>query len=395
MLFATGLYLARTLGVGLFGLLAFAQALLTYLLLVGDWGLGIYGTREIATRTPAWRKIWLRVTAVRTTLAGASCLVTLVIVLASSWDSTTKAVVGVTLLSAVPLSAMPDWVFRGLEKMGVAGALTAVQPTMAFAGILLTVHTPADVAGVPGVRLAAVCVIAAVSHLMLRIMLRTSSQADPADGTTRHVQPIEIVRLLQSGTVLLLTNAAVLAYTNIDLVLLRWLSGDQLVGLYSAAYRVIQLPMGAFYALTAAAQPVLTRQSRHGASVVNATVRPIAASAAIAGVAVAVVIAAFRHGVIQLLYGPSFAPAAGPLAILAVAIPLDFLVAIKGTSYVARGLERPTLVCVAASAIINIAGNLLLIPRFGMTGAALSTVISYAVLLVAYVVVLDGAGARG
>jgi O-antigen/teichoic acid export membrane protein len=66
-------------------------------------------------------------------------------------------------------------------------------------------------------------------------------------------------------------------------------------------------------------------------------------------------------------------------------IPLEYLTALFGMSYVARGLERPVLTCVAGSAALNIAANLILIPHFGMMGAAYATIVSYTALLVAFI----------
>jgi O-antigen/teichoic acid export membrane protein len=65
------------------------------------------------------------------------------------------------------------------------------------------------------------------------------------------------------------------------------------------------------------------------------------------------------------------------------------VVSVKGTSYIAAGRERGTLVCVVLGAATNIIANLVLIPRWGMMAAAWTTLASYAVMLAAYAVLMD------
>jgi O-antigen/teichoic acid export membrane protein len=381
--FVTSVYLARTLGPSAFGLLAFGQALLAYVALGGDWGLGTYGAREVASGPENWVRVWLQVSIVRAGVGAALTAVVVAIVAASHWDALTKWVVAASVLSAVPMTLMPDWVYRGRERMATAGLLLSGQLLIALIGILLFVRTSADVVTVPFVRLAAATFVAAAAQVALVV-----SSREQVGGARADFRPggHEISRLLRVGVVFLSGNLAVMAYYNIDVVLLRFMQGDQIVGWYSSAYRVIWVPMAVFSALSTAAFPVLTQQGRSGAEAARATLQPLVRLCAVTGVATALVVAVFRQQIISLLYGPAFHPAAAPLGLLAVVIPLEFLTALVGMSYVARGLERPVLTCVVGSALVNILTNVMLIPRFGMMGAATATVVSYTALLAAFVI---------
>jgi O-antigen/teichoic acid export membrane protein len=387
MLFAATVWIARTLRPEAFGIVTFAQAVQGYLLLAGDWGMSIYGLREMATADAGRRAVWATVTTLRAGLTSLGVAIALVVTWLVPANDTTRTVVTVTLLGAVPLALVPDWACRAVGRMGWAATLGALQPALLLVGALLLVHGPADAPWVPAVRLVAAAVAAAVGTAALA-RLRFGDAADEARAarvTWREWLRSHPVRAaLRSGAVLLAANAAVLAYNSGDSLLLKLLSGDRAVGLYGSAYRVVQVPLAAFNAVTFAAFPVLARLHRGNPEAVRDVTGRLVGWAFVAGVVVAAALSLLSGPLVRALYGEAYAPAAAALAVLAFVVPLDFLVSTIGTSYVASGLERPLAVCAGAAAVLNLAANVLLIPRFGMLGAAWATIGTYVVLYLLY-----------
>jgi O-antigen/teichoic acid export membrane protein len=170
--------------------------------------------------------------------------------------------------------------------------------------------------------------------------------------------------------------------------------GDHETGLYGSAYRIIQLPLAAWYAVTASALPELSRLGREDPPAATRVVRRLTLGAVVLGTAIAAILWLARGWIVQLVFGGEYGGSADVLGILAFAVPLEFLASVKGTAYVAAGRERGTLVCVAIAAITNVAGNLIWIPSHGMQAAAWVTLGSYAALLIAYALILDARPAR-
>jgi O-antigen/teichoic acid export membrane protein len=387
--FAVTVYVARTVGAAGFGLLAFAQVLLMFLAVVGDGGLGTYGVREMArAHTSRWA-IWARVTGLRVALSTLAGVGAVGLVFLSRWDPLTREVVVLTLLAALPLAAMPDWAFRGTERMGEAAVLASLVPAVTLAGLVLTVHQPPDVVLVPAVRAGATAAVAAAGCLLW--VRREGHSGRLAAGTWR-MGPQEASGLARAGALLLVANLFVLAHANVDVVLVRSVLGDAAAGVYSAAYRLVQLPMAGFYVMTGAALPVLADLTRRPGE--HGTDRALVWFGAVAGTLVAAGMWAARDPLVRAVYGTAFSPGIPVLGVLAWAIPLDFVVAAKGTAYVAAGREGPAAGCVAAAATTNVIANLLLLPRWGVMGAAVATVVSYTTLLALYVIFLDRAGRR-
>jgi O-antigen/teichoic acid export membrane protein len=80
--------------------------------------------------------------------------------------------------------------------------------------------------------------------------------------------------------------------------------------------------------------------------------------------------------IIGLLYGPEYAQSAAPFRILLwsaalVILRSSYTEALKGTGY-----QGADLLCAVTSASVNVGLNLLLIPRYGMVGAASATVVA-------------------
>ena len=114
-----------------------------------------------------------------------------------------------------------------------------------------------------------------------------------------------------------------LAFRSIDLLMLGAMSNPEQVGLYSAAYRLLNQVLVTFYLLTGVLYPQFARQTIERRVMM---LRPrILLSLFGSGVVIAAVLAMFRRGLLTLLFGHQFAPAAPLLFVLVWCLPLDFL----------------------------------------------------------------------
>ena len=85
----------------------------------------------------------------------------------------------------------------------------------------------------------------------------------------------------------------------------------------------------------------------------------------------------FATEIIRLLYGNDYAPGSTALIILSFGIAMNDFSGTAGNILVGSGHTKLNLVCEAIAAVMNILLNILLIPRYGITGAAVATSISY------------------
>jgi O-antigen/teichoic acid export membrane protein len=175
-----------------------------------------------------------------------------------------------------------------------------------------------------------------------------------------------------------------MAFASIDMLMLGLMADPRQVGLYSAAYRVINQVLYAYYFLTVALYPQLARQNQ------TQRVRMLRPRILVSLVALGTVIAGLvtlaRRPLIAVLFGNEFLPATLLLILLAWAVPLDFLTSYLTSAYIAWGMERKMLLCTLMAAASNIVLNLIWIPTYGAKAAAVNTLISYVIFLLSLAV---------
>src|SRR5271166_2183711 len=170
-----------------------------------------------------------------------------------------------------------------------------------------------------------------------------------------------------------------MAFNSIDLLMLGAMSNAHQVGLYSAAYRLLSQILVTYYLFTNALYPRLARQA------IEDRVRMLRPRFLLplfgTGVVLAIGLAMVRRGLLTIFFGHQFLAAAGLLFVLTWCLPLDFLTSYLSNAYIAWGMEKRVLLCTAVAAACNVLLNLIWIPVYGATAAAVNTVISYIIFL--------------
>lgn len=159
-------------------------------------------------------------------------------------------------------------------------------------------------------------------------------------------------------------------YFHIDNVFIRALYGEEAVGHYSVAVRVMSLSiMGGVFA-SSAALPWLARAHGKG-ELLPAAFRLTAVTGAL-GLLIAGTLWPLRETMLEI-FKPAFVDAAPALGWLLGAAAAVHVGAPLLTSVVARGDGRRVLGIAAGGLGINLIGNGLLAPAYGMEGAAIAT----------------------
>lgn len=91
-------------------------------------------------------------------------------------------------------------------------------------------------------------------------------------------------------------------------------------------------------------------------------------------------LAALADPITTLVYGQAFAGAVAPLRVLLIGIVAFALVQVLSGFLLGSGRLRPLVLLSGAGFLCNLGANLVLIPRFGITGAAAASAISYSVV---------------
>ncbi len=170
-----------------------------------------------------------------------------------------------------------------------------------------------------------------------------------------------------------------LAFNTIDMLMLGVMSNPHQVGLYSAAYRIMNQVLFTYYLLMQVLYPRHAKQDAAGRA---RALRPrILLILFCVGGAIALLLSVSRKLVLDIVFGHQFLAATWLLALLAWAIPLDFLTSYLSNAYIAWSMEKKVLACTAIAASSNVVLNLIWIPSYGATAAAANTLFSYLIFL--------------
>lgn len=169
-----------------------------------------------------------------------------------------------------------------------------------------------------------------------------------------------------------------------DTVILSGFVSVSAIGLYAVAYNLIFTIVNVSHSINLALYPVLTREQTQHPDRAQRLFRDGTRYLLFLSLPFAVFLTFYAEGVVTLLYGQQFAGAATPLAILCWVIPLMYVAEYLG--YVAIVVDRESLAARAnwVSSASNVAGNLALIPFFGVVAAAAVTVVTEVLLVAQY-----------
>jgi len=179
--------------------------------------------------------------------------------------------------------------------------------------------------------------------------------------------------LVRVGIPLGISGVLIIAYANIDQIIVFQIAGSKAAGLYGAAYRLLEqahfVPISVITTMTpiiAASWPA-NRERMLRAAQVTAELLTTSSLGALAFVSVA------ATPIIQLVFGSQFVAAAPALPVLFGAFVFICFGYLNGTLLTVLGLQRKVLFVSLAGLVVNVAGNLILVPVDGFMGAAWMT----------------------
>lgn len=159
----------------------------------------------------------------------------------------------------------------------------------------------------------------------------------------------------------------------IDIIMLGSLQPSADAGVYNAASQVVTLLFAGLIALSSVFSPMVADLYNKGSLArMDDLLKVVAKWTFLLTLPMFVVIAVCCRSVLSL-FGPEFLAGSVPLLILAAFTFLTVSMGPLGQALAMSGKSHIVLYNTAASLFINIILNLLLIPRLGMTGAALAT----------------------
>ncbi len=366
-------HLAQALLAGGFGVIAFATSVLSYAGLLVDFGCDTLGPIEVARgETPVGRLV-ANIVAMRLLLLGAGLAALLLFSWSAPVSLVTKKVLILYGLSLATNALDLDWVFLGKGPMQVCAMAEIFSQAIVAGGALLVIHGPGDIARMPWVFL--VSRLFAVSYLAIEYLRRFGFVDVRLDRAL-------LRRLFRAALPLTGTSFVTMLSHNFDLVFLGLWLGSAAAGLYGAAYRIVWAPTLLVTAFYTALRPALACAYGHGLGSIDSLLRRSGRITAAFGVGLVAGGLFLAEPLVLWLYGEAYRAAVPPFQLLLGALGLMVVsrtYRLILTSFDHQGTDFKIM---SAAAVTNVLLNLLLVPYWGLTGAAAASMASEILILI-------------
>jgi len=362
----TFVYLARILGVETYGVLELAIALLTYVFKTADGGLEMWAMRAAARGVDTSHLVG-RVVPLRALLATLSFAALLALFPVFPKYESLRMLLVIFGLTVLVEGMSLRWVFMGQERLANVAIGLVIGQIVFAAGVFALVRDPKSLILVAVLRLTGDFVMA--GYFLWRFI--------NIHGREKVVFSFKgDAVLFREALPLGVTHFLGLASYNLDTVLLGFLKGSVAVGLYNAAYRpvtvALALPMAYFHGLF----PVLSRTFAQSELEFRTAVRRSLCMTTICALPLGVGATFLAEPVLEVMFGSDYAPGAPALRLLGWSAALTVLRGTFRQGLLAAGHQKLDLGCSTFSVALNVVLNFLLIPTYGILGAALATLAS-------------------
>ena len=371
-------YTARVLHVEALGRFDYVVSVVTYFLLLSSLGIPLYAVREGEKYRNDHAKLTRFVNEVfsiniYTTLLAYVILLPLAF-LVPKFDTYEILFVLISLRIVLNTSSIA-WLYSLVEDFTTPAVVTVALQFLSIGLLFAFVHSPEDLYKYVLISNLAIygsglfLLPYARKYIRLKLILKPS---------LKHLAPVLLIFFMQIGEAI---------YTTSDVTVIGWILGDVPTALYTLAttiYRVVKLIL---LSVITAVIPRYAYHVRRSERLSDASVHVSEEIDRARGLAqnlmdslIALSLPALcglimlSRPIVTAFAGEEFAPSARPLSLLAVSLPfaileMFFAQCVLLTYRKERFIMISTFVCAA----VNVAGNIILIPRFTQDAAAVTT----------------------
>ena len=180
--------------------------------------------------------------------------------------------------------------------------------------------------------------------------------------------------LMRDSWPLILSGIIVSIYVNIDQVMIKHMIDEQAVGIYAIATRISTAWYFIPIAITSSMFPAILNAKYNNSSIYQQRLQALYDILVWLAILIAIVILCLSESIIDLLVGQEYAPAASVLSIAIIAGIFTNIGLINNKFFEAENRQIDILYRSLLGVSVNIFLNIILIKKYGVSGAAMATV---------------------
>ena len=184
--------------------------------------------------------------------------------------------------------------------------------------------------------------------------------------------------LIRDSAPIIFAEIAIIIYVRTDQVMIGEMIGDRAVGNYSVAVRLSEIWYFIPGIICSSLFPLLVRAHTQNNERYQFKLQQLYDLLAGLSVGIAIVVSFTSYWIIDILFGPDFSEAASVLTIHIWAGVFVFWGLASNQQLVIEKLTNLSLYRTLTGMVVNVLLNFILIPRFGIKGAAIATLMAQA-----------------
>jgi O-antigen/teichoic acid export membrane protein len=184
--------------------------------------------------------------------------------------------------------------------------------------------------------------------------------------------------LLKDSWPLILSGIAIMIYIRIDQVMLKMMLDDRAVGLYSAAVKLSEIWYFIPMIISQSVFPSILNTKKVSEELYMKRIYNLYSLMIWLAIGIAIALTFFSVDVVKILFGSEYLPDSAKVLSLYVWAGIPVFLGVASSQYlIAENYTKLSFARTIVGAIANVILNLILIPYYGIIGAAIATLISY------------------
>lgn len=372
-------YIARLMGKVIFGTFNFAYSFSLIAIVFADIGINYMLVREIAKRKEAVSAYVGNSFIIKAALSALTFMLIFIISRLANFSGSTSAIIYLLFgyMAFRSFCELLFTIFRAYEDMHYESAIKIIN-TIVLAGLAsCLIYKGYGLIAVSAAYLVVqLLVFIATYFIIIRKFAAISFRFDL--GTSRYI--------IKKASPFILGLLFASIYFYIDSILLSFMRGDAEVGLYSAAYNITLAILIIPGMYTNAIYPLLSKKFGSDSGFSRETAKFIYERSFkylyFLGLPITVGIYSLAPRIIHIIYGGEYAGSVAALQLLSWYVFIKYLGFLTGIILSSMDKQHLRAGSQGFAAIANIAANLMLIPKYGIIGAGISTLLSEIILFV-------------
>ena len=358
-------YVSRVLGVDNIGACNFVDSVINYFILFSMLGISTVGIREISQARSDREKLnqtFSRLFTINTVSTTAVLIALLVSMFTVPQLRENSHLMWIGVLKLISNYLLIEWLYKGLEEFKYITSRTVLVKCLYVVAVFLFIKSPADTT---------------IYYMLLTLMITGNALINIVHSCKYVKYSLTLQKssaLLKAIIILGIYAFLTSMYTTFNVVYLGFECGDTEVGYYATSTKIYRMILSVFTAVTGVMMPRLASLLSEGKfgtfrSLLKKSFRILF----IIFIPTSLAIGIFAPQIIHLIAGVGYEGAIMPLRIISpllLIIGLEQIIIIQGLMPLKK--DKEVLINSAAGAATGIIANLILVPQYGATGAAIS-----------------------